>query len=279
MNVIFFGGSKYVIPIISFLKNNFNLELVITTEKSKNEPFISFCLENNIPYLSINSLSESEINKKISDKKPIFAVLANFRFTIPKDILRLFPKGVVNIHPSYLPKYRGPTPGQTAILNGDKITGVSLIKLDERIDHGEIIAQEEETILEDDTSESLYLRLFKKGTEMLDNILEEYLKEKVKLKKQDDLIASFTKILKKESGYINSSKSISFNLLDRKIRAYFPWPGVWTRLRLSPGGQTKIVKFLPFKQIQVEGRKKMSYKDFANGYPEGKNILNKFNLI
>jgi methionyl-tRNA formyltransferase len=273
MNVIFFGGSEYVIPIVRFLKNNFSLNLVVTTEKNRSEPIITFCHENKIPFLSISSLSDPQVKKEIISKNPTFAILANFRFIIPKDILMLFSKGIINIHPSYLPKYRGPTPGQTAILNGDKTTGVSIIKLDEKIDHGGILAQENEEIHKDDTSKSLYLRLFKKGAAMLENLLDKYLNEEIKLKKQDDSIASFTKILKRDSGYVNLPSDLSFESLDRKVRAYFPWPGVWTNVKLN--NRDIRIKLLPKDMLQIEGKKAISFKDFINGYYEGKNILNK----
>ncbi|HZJ18676.1 MAG TPA: methionyl-tRNA formyltransferase, partial [Patescibacteria group bacterium] len=160
MNVIFFGNSEYVIPIIKYLKDSFNLKLVITTEKETNEAVISYCLENKIDYLSVNSVSSPEVKDKITDINPAFAILANFRFILPKEILKIFPKGIINIHPSLLPKYRGATPGQTAILKDDKTTGVTIIKLDEEIDHGKIISQKKESILTKDTAKSLYIRLF-----------------------------------------------------------------------------------------------------------------------
>ncbi|MFH1187015.1 MAG: methionyl-tRNA formyltransferase [Candidatus Levyibacteriota bacterium] len=276
MNVVFFGGSKYTIPIVKLLNSKFNLSLVITAEKEINDPIIKYCLKNQILYYSVNSFSSSEIKQKLLTVNPNFAVLANFRFIIPKEILDIFPKGVVNIHPSYLPKYRGPTPVQTAILNGNKKTGVTLIKLDEKIDHGEIIAQKEEEILKNDTSESLYLRLFKQGSEMLNNTITKYLEGKYALKKQNDLEASFTKILKRDDGYIDFSKIPSQTSLNKIIRAYFPWPGTWIKVKIN--NKDLRIKLLPNNMLQVEGKKPLSFKDFINGYPEAKDILEKLSL-
>ena len=169
MNIIFFGSSDYVIPIIETLNKNFNLILVVTTEKPKinlasqketlrDYPVIEYCVENIIPYLSVQQLNNSIIQQLQKLKCPV-AVLADFGLIIPPEIINLFPKGIISIHPSLLPKYRGSTPAQAAILNGEKITGVSIMKLDEKIDHGPILTQVKEGILDADTSKTLYKRL------------------------------------------------------------------------------------------------------------------------
>ncbi|MDP2638206.1 MAG: methionyl-tRNA formyltransferase, partial [Candidatus Levybacteria bacterium] len=170
MNIVFFGSSKQVIPIIEVLRKNFDLKLVLTTEDPKpnlasqdqvlrSYPVVKYCLENKIPYLSVSTLSDQKVKSQLLSVNCQIAILADFGLIIPQEILNAFPKGIINIHPSVLPKYRGPTPVQTAILNGEKITGVSIIKLDEEIDHGPILGQEKEKILPTDTSESLYKRL------------------------------------------------------------------------------------------------------------------------
>ena len=277
MKIVFFGSSSYVIPILRFLVKNFDLKLVLTTEKSGGA-VPTFCKQNKIEFLSVPNLSDSNLKSLILNLKSPIAVLADFGLIIPPEILNLFPKGIINLHPSLLPKYRGPTPVQNAILNGDKITGISIIKLDEEIDHGPILGQEKEQILDTDTAESLYKRLFAKGANLLSKILNKYLEENLKLIAQNHENATFTKSLKRETGFIDTSKikdQKSKIKLERKIRAYFPWPGVWTRLRLGYGGQAKlkIIKFLPFGKLQVEGKKPVSYKDFLNGYPDAKSVI------
>lgn len=214
----------------------------------------------------VDSLNEADL-----------AVVAAYGRILTKNELNAPKYGCINIHPSLLPKYRGPTPVQAAILNGDKKTGVTIIKLDEEVDHGPIIAQTEEPIFPTDTSEILYERLFKKGAELIAQNVNKYIKGQLKTTPQDHSKATFTKPLTRTDGYIDISDTISFEKLDRMIRAYHPWPGVWTRLRLGFGGQAKlkILKFLPEQKIQVEGRKPMSYKDFINGYPEAREIIEK----
>lgn len=276
MSVVFFGSSKYVLPIIDVLNKNFGLELVITTEKTETEPVIAFCKINKIPYLSVKNKDELK-SLIINHKSLSLGVVADFGVIIPKEILNLFPKGILNIHPSLLPKYRGSTPVQTAILNGDKKTGVTIIKLDEHVDHGPIMAQETEQIDPADSSQILLEKLFQKSADLLIKVLNDYESGKTELKEQDHKNSTYTKILKRDDGYIDISDSIEINEIERKIRAYFPWPGVWTQIIIND--KLVRIKFLPNKKIQVEGKKEMSYKDFINGYPNGKALLEKLSLI
>ena len=311
MKIVFFGSSKFVIPIIEVLRKNFDLALVVTTEKFPTDPVLSYCNTNKIPSLSVSNLSDPNFIRQLGGSTFEFSlgVLASFGSIIPNEVLNLFPKGIINIHPSLLPRYRGPTPVQTAILNGDKKTGVTIIKLDKEVDHGAILFQTKENILPNDTNESLYERLFKLGAGSIVSTIELYLKGKIKLRKQNHAKATFTKRLTREDGYVDISKLNPFDklrvghsaelsrshaersrsiktqnskLLNRMIRAYYPWPGVWTRIGIrnnESGIRDKILKFLPKKKIQVEGRKPMSYKDFINGYPKiGKEILTKLEI-
>lgn len=278
--VIFFGSSSYVIPILEVLRKNFDLKLVITTEKNPTDAVPSYCIANKIPYLSISDFSDpsliSHLSFLISHFSPLISpagVLADFGLIIPKEILNAFPKGIINIHPSLLPKYRGPTPVQTAILNGEKITGVSIIKLDEEIDHGPILGQEKEEILDNDTSESLYKRLFEKGANLLLKVLNFYLKGDLKSIAQNHSKATFTKSLTRNNGFIDvSNLKTAVTKIDTMIRAYYPWPGVWSEIRISKS-EIRRIKFLPKEKIQVEGKKPMSYKDFLNGYPQAKTLI------
>ncbi len=273
MKLVFFGSGDYVIPVIEALKKDFE-PFIITTEKEKQNPLIKYSIENKIPYVSISAFDEN-IKLIISNLKSDVAVLANFRLIIPKQILNTFKFGVLNIHPSLLPKYRGATPGQTAILNEDKTTGVSIIKLDEEMDHGPVLAQKEEEILANDTSESLYLRLFKVGAELLKDTIHNYLNNEVKLIEQNHKLATYSNKLSKEDGYIDY-KNPPDNLR-RIIKAYYPWPGVWIKTNLK--NKNTRIKLLPNNKIQVEGKKPMSYRDFLNGYNEGKIILEKLQLF
>jgi methionyl-tRNA formyltransferase len=272
MKVVFFGSSSNVIPTIKVLRENFDLKLVVTTEKSDGL-VPSFCKQNKIACMSALSLLDANLKSLILNHKSDIAVVADFGLIIPDEILNFFPKGIINIHPSLLPKYRGPTPVQSAILNGEKTTGVSIMKIDKEIDHGPILEQAKEDILNTDTAETLYKRLFEIGAHLLLRILRSYFEGSLKPVAQNHSKATFTKPLTRQDGYIDlSSPSLKVVNLKLKIRAYFPWPGVWFKTKLN--GAEKIVKLLPDQEVQVEGKKPMSYKDFLNGYQEAKEIVN-----
>lgn len=273
-NIVFFGSSAYVLPILEKLQKNFAISLVVTTEKNLTDAVPSYCQKNNIEYISTTSLKNAELQKKIQQSRAPIAVLADFGLLVPQSVLDIFPKGIINIHPSLLPKYRGSTPGVSAIANGDTTTGISIMLLDKELDHGPILTQEKAEILPSDTGKALYERLFAQSAELLLPTLIKYLDNKLTLKPQDESLATYTKPLTKESGFI-SLDSPPANL-ENIIRAYFPWPGAWTKMTLF--GKEKIIKLLPENKLQVEGKKPMSKKDFLNGYPDAKEALQKLGL-
>lgn len=277
--VVFFGSGPYVAPIIEVLNKTFNLTLVVTTETKPGDPVVSYCKSNNIKSLSVLSFSPEIVNSISSIVNVRIAVLASFGLIVPDEVLNIFEYGILNIHPSLLPKYRGATPGQAAILSGDTITGVSIIKLDEEVDHGPILAKIEEKNFPADTSETLYKRLFEKGARMLPDTMIRIIEAKGEFKGvlQDHSKATFTDRLIRENGKIDIDNSPSPKQLDRKIRAFYPWPTVWFKANLN--GKERIIKLLPEQKIQVEGKNIMQLLDFENGYPEGHSILSKLSLF
>ena len=237
MKIVFFGASTFSNLVLPYLKD-FEIELVV---------------DENTSLDSINN-TKSEV-----------AVLAAFGKKLPKSVLEHFKYGILNIHPSLLPKYRGPSPVQTAILNADKETGVTIIKLDEKIDHGPILAQEKVEIKNNDTAQSLYERLFEIGSDLIYQNIKQYIKGNLKLTAQNHKKATFTKVLTRNDGYFDLNNPPSPEKLDLMIRAYYPWPGAWTKFRIQ--NSELRIKFLPGKKVQVEGKNPVSYKDFINGYP------------
>jgi methionyl-tRNA formyltransferase len=244
MKIVFFGSTNFSSLILPYLNKNFEVELTI------NENI--FNTEN------------------ILESKAEIAILAAFGKILPQEILNHFKYGILNIHPSLLPKYRGASPVQNAILNGEKETGVTVIKLDEEMDHGPILAQEKIEILPTDTTESLYQKLFPMGAKLIAQNLPDYLAGQKQLNAQDHSLASYTKMLRRDDGFIDlpELKIENWKLeIEPKVRAYFSWPGLWTKAILNTNGEQKIIKLLPGRRVQVEGKKEMQYKDFINGYP------------
>jgi methionyl-tRNA formyltransferase len=248
MKIVFFSSSVFSPLVLPYLDKNFEVEQIVDEKDANFE--------------------------KVKNSKAQIAVLAAFGKILPKEILNHFKYGILNIHPSLLPKYRGSSPVQNAILNGDHETGVTVIKLDEAMDHGPVLAQEAIQILSTDTTQSLYEKLFPLGAKLLNENLEGYVSGKKMLTEQNHDSATYTKIITKDNGYINVLETEP-DELNRKIRAYFPWPGVWIKWQMA-NDKWQIVKFLPENKIQVEGGKPMSYKDFLNGYPNADKTLVEF---
>jgi len=272
MNTVFFGSSTYVLPVLKKLKENYNVALIVTTSSDKSSSIIDYAKKHHLEYLVSTNLQDKNVEKLILEKQAKFAVLASFGQIITPNILNIFPMGIVNLHPSLLPFYRGPTPVQSAIINGENETGISLIKLDNLIDHGPILSQQKLEISNEDNI-SLHNKLFTLGAKLLINTLPLYLNGTLILKEQDHRKATFTKLLKRDSGYIDYKNPPSKETIARMIRAYHPWPGVWTRIELR--GVVKNLKLLPQGMLQVEGKKVMSLKDFENGYPKEKEKIEK----
>ena len=236
---------------------------------------IDFAKKNKIPFESVSKLETTHYSLQTIDAD--VGVVAYFGTFIKSDILNKFRLGLLGIHPSLLPKYRGPTPVQTAILNGDKETGITIFKMDEKLDHGPILASEEFEISDEETTHGLHTALFKLGANLLEKTLIDYIEEVLKPVPQDEKEATFTKKLAKQDGFVDINKPPSKQKLDRMIRAYFPWPTVWTKSIINH--QSLIIKFLPQQKIQVEGKNPQSFKDFINGYKEGRSLLKKLQLI
>lgn len=287
-SIIFFGSGWFVIPVVEKLKDH-GLKLVVTNEA--HGKLIEFCREENIPYIS-SQLKDSETIEKIKKLNPTIAILASYGAFIPDEIINIFPEGIINIHPSFLPRWKGPSPVQYSLLNGDTHTGVTLIRLDNEIDHGPILSQKQYELQGNETSQDLLSILFEIGAKMVEELIKklennETLTETL----QDHNKETWSYKINKKDGFIDINSSNIENLTSKirnMIRAYYPWPGVWLRYSpdVIPGPDqesklnNKIIKLLPENKIQVEGKNPMTYKDFINGFGDkAKELLSKLNLI
>jgi methionyl-tRNA formyltransferase len=235
---------------------------------------------------------------EIKNLKPDLGIVASFGQIIPNDILRIPKYGFLNVHPSLLPKYRGPSPIQSAILNGDQKTGVTIMRVSEEIDAGPIFSQKEIEIDPKETYESLHDKLAEAGTKLLLEVLSKLPKGQASSRPQDDSEASYTKIIRKEDGRINWDKAAE--TIEREVRAFSFWPrsytfwerkGKLTRINILktrvlkspnsvryPVGKVLVVPqneigvqcgkdFLVIEKLQMEGKKEMKAEDFLNGFP------------
>jgi methionyl-tRNA formyltransferase len=279
MKVVFFGTPSPVVPILETLTKHFEVVAVVTTPDQPAgrkqiltpSPVKVFAEKNNIKILQpeklLSSLSEVE------GLKPDIIVVAAYGKLIPNRMLEAAKHGAINIHPSLLPKYRGPTPIQTTILNGEKTSGITFIKMDAELDHGPILQQIPFTLEKTDTFEWLMQTKFAQAAVMIPNVIDGYVSGKLKPQPQDDTQATFTKMITKEDGHIDLNNPPDETTLTRMIRAYYPWPTVWTIVKLHDK-ETRI-KFLPDNKLQVEGKNSVTVKDFLNGYPEMRKVFEK----
>ena len=288
IKIVFFGTARLAqIVLEKLIDSPYRPQVVVTVpdkkagrgQKEQISPVKKTALENNLEILQPKDLYELNVKSQLSNVD--LAILVAYGLIIPKEILTIPKYGFVNVHPSLLPKYRGPSPIQTAILAGEKKIGVSIILLDEKIDHGPILAQKKITIATNDTHASLIEYLGKIGSRLLIQILPKYLAGSLKSKTQNHSQATFTKHIKKSSGYLDPENPPDPQTFDRMIRAYHPWPGVLTRvtLRQTQGdaeqsrsikmksGKSMLIKFLPGNLIQPEGKRPMTITDFKNGFP------------
>ncbi|MQF98002.1 MAG: methionyl-tRNA formyltransferase [SAR202 cluster bacterium] len=230
--------------------------------------------------------------------KPDIIVVAAYGIILPPSALQIPVIGTLNIHPSLLPLYRGPTPVVTAILRGDPVTGVTIMEVDEGTDTGRVIVQQEEPIKDEDTTVELTRRLFKQGANLLAQQMTNYYEGKIKLFKQDDTKATYTEKLTKDSGAIDWSQP-AINIW-RQVKAYSPWPGAYTRwnnkriklldvwpsdFNINPiAAIGKVVVddtkrpyvcsvqtghgLLTLRTIQMEGKQATDPESFVNGRPD-----------
>lgn len=221
----------------------------------------------NIPILQPDRLEIENWKSKIEKFGGIdFAIVAAYSQIIPKAILESLPAKFLGVHPSLLPKYRGATPIQSAILNGDVKTGVTLYQLDEKMDHGVIIGNKELRIVNYETYESLLKKLAELSAELLIETLPKFIRKEIKPVPQNESEASYTKKFTSQDGYIeegalrqaqDGENQQAAEMIARKIRALNPEPGVYT---LQDNKRVKLLaaeivnKKLRLKLIQQEGR-------------------------
>lgn len=232
----------------------------------------------------------ADIKDKLEAAQAQAGILIAYGKLVPKDIINLFPAGIINIHPSLLPKRRGSTPIENTILYDETETGVSLMQLAEKMDSGPVYAQQKVQVPEDVTKQALADLLLETGKNMLLEHLPAILSGTLKPEAQDDLDATYDKEIKKEVGELDTHKSAE--QLEREIRAYAGWPRsrimlgttevIVTKAHVAKGVNGTIgTLWLNGKQIGVHcsedtlvidalippGKREMSAEAFLAGYP------------
>ena len=301
MKMIFMGSSDYGMPVLkNLIAENFNIVSVYTKSDpitkiklKQSNPIESLAISNQIPVHLPKKIDEKEIDL-LTKIAPDIIIVAAYGLYLPPKIIDLPKFGCLNIHPSLLPKYRGPSPVISTILSDEKATGVSIIKINNKLDAGPMLKSQIVNRICNETAYDLTKRLFSIGSELLIDIIPRWIKNEISPISQKESDATFTKKITKSDGEIKwnlSSKEIYLKTL-----AYNPWPKTYswwngkriilTKMELTstkennnvaPGtiirtSSNKIAistatTDLLLSTILLEGKREISVQEFVLGHP------------
>lgn len=307
MRVIFMGTPDFSVGTLeSLIQAGHEIVLVVTQpDKPKGRgramqcpPVKEAALSHGLEVYQPKRVREPECVERLREKEADIIVVVAFGQILPKEILEMPKYGCVNVHASLLPKYRGASPIQWAVINGEKVTGVTTMRMDEGLDTGDMILKEEVVLSKDETGGSLFERLAQTGAELCVRTLEEIEKGTAVYTPQNHSQATHTTIIKKQLGEIDWSKSA--RELECLIRGLNPWPSAYTNLdgktlkiwsadvresemesketagSQEPGTVVNITKntvevqtgqgILVLREVQLEGKKRMTTDAFLRGF-------------
>lgn len=274
-NIIFFGTPNFSLPFLEILykNSNYNISGIVTEPDKKSgrnrkiiySPVKKFSIKHNIKLYQPSKAIE--LKTIYENEKIDLNIVVAYGQIIPQIILEIPKYKSINVHPSLLPKYRGPSPIQAVLLNGDDKTACSIMQMDKKMDHGAIIDQKIIKIDINDNYASLEKKILDISPSFLIKTLSGYLNNKIIPKKQSDKNATFTKLIHKTDGLINwQDLSLKIHNL---IRAYSSWPKAYTILNnkrlLILKSSYKNDKLI-IDIVQLEGKKPMKWNDFLKGY-------------
>lgn len=292
LKVVFFGTPEFAQIILAGLIKEENVVLVVTqpdkpqgrSQQLVSSPVKSLALKENIPV--VTPLNVADIKDELENTKADFYIVAAYGQILPAEILVLPKTNILNVHPSLLPKYRGASPIQSTILDGDAATGNSIMVVTKGLDSGPVLATSSIKIAPEDTTKTLTRKLAQDGCRLLTKVLSDY--TQLIPMPQDEAKAEYTRQIKKNDGQINWQEDAA--RIERKIRAYNPWPVAYTEhygLRINilaaresdktmPAGKIEVsghrlyvgtaTRALEILTVQPAGKKCMSAKEFLNGY-------------
>jgi methionyl-tRNA formyltransferase len=297
--IVFMGSPDFSVPILQGLAEKENVVGVVTQPDRPSgrgqvmtpPPVKEISVRLGIPVMQPAKLRLPEAFEQLVEWRPDVIIVAAFGQILRQNVLDLPPLGCINVHASFLPRWRGAAPIQAVICAGDDKTGVSIMRMDAGVDTGPVYYQAAEPIRADDTADSLSNRLSILGKEALLSVLPDILSGKLTAKPQHDDLATYAAMLKKEDGQLDWAKPALE--LERKIRAFNDWPGTFTfwrnqLLKIRSGklilginaksGTHFISQNYPavmtadgglaLQEVQPAGKKWMSGRDFLNGNPE-----------
>ncbi len=271
-NAVFFGTSEEAVYALDALSLKEILPSLIVTAPDRPvgrhftitpPPAKVWAQKNNIPVLQPEKL-DNEFLSELRATNPQLLIVVGYGKILPQALIDMAKNQIINVHPSLLPLYRGPTPIEGPILAGDSETGVTIMIIDSEVDHGPIVRQEKYSLSGKEIAPELTKILFTRGGEMIAEILPDWIAEKILPEAQDHTRAIYTKKLKKEDGEIREEDDDEMRW--RKYRAYQPWPGVFffdkngKRVKITAASFSEG-KFI-IEKVVPEGRNEIIYEKF-----------------
>ena len=260
MRVVFMGSPSYAIPVLEAVMSLDHQVAGVYTQPDKPAgrgrapeatPLKAYALERGLAVLQPPSLRRPEAQEALAALEPQVVVVAAYGKFLPPAVLEMPAHGCLNVHPSLLPRHRGPSPVATAILDGDAVTGTTIILLDPGMDSGPILTSREVPVDARATTESLTPVLFQAGAQLLTEVLPLWLEGRLSPVEQAHSQATVTRLLERSDG--EADWQLPAVDLERRLRAFTPWPGLFTRWR------GKVLKVLGASLLQGPGE----------GYPPG----------
>lgn len=299
--IVFFGTPTFALPTLQTLFETPDEVVAVVTQPDREKgrgrrvvfsPVKELALRHHLTLFQPERVKEELFQEVLIGLHPDLVVVVAFGQILPKSILNIPKYGAINVHASLLPKYRGAAPIARAILNGEKMTGITTMVMDEGMDTGDILLQVETTIGDEETCETLHDRLASLGARLLKETLEKMKAGNIHPTPQDHSKATDAPPLKKEDGRIDWKNGA--NEIHRQVRAFNPWPGAFTKLgdqwlkiykgeirERPPTGKAGAVVWVGsdfievetgkdsfrIKEVQLEGRRRMTIRDFLSGHP------------
>lgn len=299
MRIVFFGSAEFAVPSLKLLLDSQHEVLAVVTRPDKEKgrhlkmrqtPVKILGSARGIKVYQPEDITSPEAAETMASLLADLFVIVAFGQILTADILKLPKRFSINLHPSLLPRYRGAAPINRAIINGDAETGLTIIRMNEKVDAGDIILQRKVQIAENDTSETLSSQLSRSGALLLSDAIRFIEEDNAQFKKQNDRIATFAPRLTKEDGLIDWNKTA--REIHNKVRGTIPWPGAYTYFQnkkiniwktavldgkydpgeiveaekaLIIGTQNNLIKI---EELQLEGKKRMPTPDFLRGFRE-----------
>lgn len=299
---IFLGSGAFAVPILEALARHPSVELVgVVTAPDRPAgrgkllrptPVALLARSMWMPLLQPARLREPEAIAQVADLRPELGVLADYGQIVPRDVLELPRLGILNVHPSLLPRHRGAAPIQAAIAGGDDRTGVTIIRMDEGVDTGPIVAATDWPMVGTERASDVEAFAAREAAALLDGTLDRWLAGTAPATPQDDAAATTTRTLRRADGRLDPASPAQ--VLERRIRAYEPWPGTYLETpvgrlavhaastaaaepgdvagRLERHGDrlalTTVSDRLVLDEVQLAGRRAMRGDDFLRGQPE-----------